>query len=538
MRNSFTLVIPTFNSSQYLEELLDSSLGLKYLNEIIIVDDNSEQSEVSIIEKLLVSEKYKDLNIRLKKNIENLGGFRNKLQGVELSSNEIIYQVDSDNVITKRTRKFLNNKDNLKLINPGELYLPSKIKLFKKSKFIENLLFFRKNDVLFTKTNKSLNLYDVKRELNSNTSFFKDRTLKSILNIGNPIFLKKDYLKFTKSAVNEPVDNLAACSIALSFCYLNNGGKIIFNKNLNHFHRLRDDSAWNVLGEKSKLSDIYFLEKIRNSKNNKNISKQKIRFITFGTKNFRIAKLHLVNLAKESGLFDNVSGFNNSFLDQSFRDKYKEILSEPRGAGYWIWKHEIIDKSLKDLDENDLVVYSDAGSSFNYFAKNKFFNYIEELNSSEFGNFLFECESKHKEIQYTSSNLFDYFNVNIESEIAKSTQLEATHMIFKKNKHTENYFREYKKLLDKDPYLITDKYNDGDNHHEFKDNRHDQSVFSLLTKTLGGCTAKNETHFIDNRDLQYNYPFLAVRKHGHGLKDSVKYLSNYKGIKFKPVYFE
>ncbi len=125
MRNSFTLVIPTFNSSQYLEELLNSSLGLTYLNEIIIVDDNSKQSEVDIIENLITHEKYKNLNIRLEKNNVNLGGFRNKLKGVELSSNELIYQVDSDNVITRKTRKFLNSKENLKLINPGELYLPS-----------------------------------------------------------------------------------------------------------------------------------------------------------------------------------------------------------------------------------------------------------------------------------------------------------------------------------------------------------------------------------------------------------------------------
>ena len=142
MRNSFTLVIPTFNSSQYLEELLNSSLGLTYLNEIIIVDDNSKQSEVDIIENLITHEKYKNLNIRLEKNNVNLGGFKNKLKGVELSSNELIYQVDSDNVITRKTRKFLNSKENLKLINPGELYLPSKINLFKKSKLIENLLFF------------------------------------------------------------------------------------------------------------------------------------------------------------------------------------------------------------------------------------------------------------------------------------------------------------------------------------------------------------------------------------------------------------
>ncbi|BCV01084.1 hypothetical protein CM15mP35_04570 [bacterium] len=29
----------------------------------------------------------------------------------------------------------------------------------------------------------------------------------------------------------------------------------------------------------------------------------------------------------------------------------------------------------------------------------------------------------------------------------------------------------------------------------FNENRHDQSIFSLLSKKIGGVTIKNETHF-------------------------------------------
>ena len=57
-----------------------------------------------------------------------------------------------------------------------------------------------------------------------------------------------------------------------------------------------------------------------------------------------------------------------------------------------------------------------------------------------------ECESKHKEIQWTSSKLLEYFNVEKNSKIAQSTQLEATHMILRKTiiqniilKITQNY---------------------------------------------------------------------------------------------------
>ena len=538
MYKNFSIVIPTYNSTKYLFELLKSTLKLVHLNEIIIIDDNSRKEEFEKINSICKENIFKNLNIKIFKNDENLGGFHNKLKGVTLSSNEVIYQIDSDNVIAKKTIKFLNNIANLNLIGEGEIFFPSKINLFRKYKFLENILFFRRNDVLFTKKNQTLTLNDVNIELADDKSKkFKDRTLKSILNIGNPIFLKSDYIKFTNDGKNENTEKLVACSIALSYFYLVNGGKIVFNRNISHYHRMRIDSAWNEGGEQSKISDLYFLEKIQNDKKPSVKRKQKRYFITYGTKDFRIAKSHLVNLAKESGYFDDVISCNQRSLSKEFRLKYDSILKERRGAGYWIWKHEIISNVLSEINENDIVVYCDAGSSFNYFAKDRFLKYIEMLNESEFGNFRIECEEIHKEYKWTTKQLFDYFGISPDSDDFKTTQLEATQLIFQKTEHTKTLFKEYREVLKFDKKLITDEYNNITQHQGFVENRHDQSIFSLLTKKMGGVIVPNETHFSQNLELQRNYPFLAVRRHGHGLLDTYKYVTNQKNIKNTPVYF-
>ena len=144
MYKNFTLVIPTYNSSKYMEELLNSALKFLYLNEIIIVDDNSNQDEYDLLNKIVSLNKFNSLNIKLYRNEDSLGGFKNKLAGVKLSTNELIYQIDSDNVISRKTIKFLNNKNNLNLIRNGEIYIPSKINLFRQFKYLENILFFRK----------------------------------------------------------------------------------------------------------------------------------------------------------------------------------------------------------------------------------------------------------------------------------------------------------------------------------------------------------------------------------------------------------
>ena len=57
-------------------------------------------------------------------------------------------------------------------------------------------------------------------------------------------------------------------------------------------------------------------------------------------------------------------------------NKYEEILKNKKGAGFWIWKHQIIKQQLEKVNDGDIVVYSDAGSSLNLNAGNKFNEYI------------------------------------------------------------------------------------------------------------------------------------------------------------------
>ena len=76
MYKNFTLVIPTYNSSKYMEELLNSALNLSTLNEVIITDDNSEKNEIEKLESIINLEKFKNLNIVFHKNNVSLGGFK------------------------------------------------------------------------------------------------------------------------------------------------------------------------------------------------------------------------------------------------------------------------------------------------------------------------------------------------------------------------------------------------------------------------------------------------------------------------------
>jgi len=263
-------------------------------------------------------------------------------------------------------------------------------------------------------------------------------------------------------------------------------------------------------------------------------------FLTYGDRQFYLSKKHLIELAKKSELFDHCISLGFNDLDSSFKKKYENILKQKRGGGYWIWKPQIIQSLINDINEDDVVIYCDAGASLNFTptAVKRFNEYIELLKSSHFGNFRMYCEDGFVEKNYTIKEIFNYFDITTDSDIANSLQLQAGHMIFQKNQHTNEYFQEFEKILTYDQNLISDIFNKSNQIDTFVENRHDQSIFSLLSKKLGSVSISNETEFKNRPTEQYSYPFLSVRRYGHGLKDYLKFSFNYKNATKDTLYFE
>tara|TARA_B100000989_G_scaffold272002_1_gene229134 strand:+ start:30874 stop:31674 length:801 start_codon:yes stop_codon:yes gene_type:complete len=262
-------------------------------------------------------------------------------------------------------------------------------------------------------------------------------------------------------------------------------------------------------------------------------------FLTYGDKKFNISKKHLLNLAKKSSLFDYTISLGPENLNPKFVEKFQPIFKVEKGGGYWIWKHHIIENQLNEMSKNDILIYCDAGASLNLqdSALKRFHEYIEILTSSQFGNLRMECEKQYLEQSYTFSEIFNYFEIDPFSDIGESTQLQAGHMFFKKNEHTKEFINIYKDLLDHDMYLITDKYSKNNQVKNFVSNRHDQSIFSMISKVYGSEIIENETEFSNRKHEQYDYPFLSVRRYNHGPKDKIKYFLFKKYMMNKTHYF-
>ena len=232
-------------------------------------------------------------------------------------------------------------------------------------------------------------------------------------------------------------------------------------------------------------------------------------FITYGTKNFDLQKKHIINLAKSSNFFDECISYGPNDLQKSFVLKHENILRLEKGAGFWIWKYQIIKQTIDQLKENDIVIYSDSGSSLNPKGSARYSEYIDMLIDSKYSMLRFKLDYLEK--FWTIKEIFDYFNVKLDSKIANSNQLLAGHIILKKTESLNEQLNMFRNLINFDNSLITDKY-DNNQIEGFKSNRHDQSIFSLISKLSGYIEIENEVWFQNNQEEQYDYPFLAVQQ--------------------------
>ena len=237
---------------------------------------------------------------------------------------------------------------------------------------------------------------------------------------------------------------------------------------------------------------------------------QKIHFITYGNELYQNSKKRLQEQATNSRWFDTITICGPENLSEEFKHEFNDILKKPRGAGYWIWKFDIIKQQLTKIANNDILIYTDAGCSINTHGKNRFDEYIKMLNNSDKGIISFQVSVTER--KYTTKEIFQYFKVDLNSYYCTSAQIQATVLIMKNTEKMMKIIDECINVLRTDHLLVTDHYNKIQESY-FIDNRHDQSILSLVRKKHGSIILNDETYFTSFGNKEsLKYPFWATRK--------------------------
>ena len=237
-------------------------------------------------------------------------------------------------------------------------------------------------------------------------------------------------------------------------------------------------------------------------------------FLSFGNKNFKNSIERIKNEAIHFGEFDEVICYDDQSLKlfHDFWNKHKEwIEKNQRGYGYWIWKPFLIYEELKKMEDNDYLVWVDAGCTLNVQAKKRFFDYIDMADKNT-GNICCFNLHVHRERLWTKNDIFEHFNIK-DYEFKNTMQIISGIIIIKKTKISEEIIKLWRDTMDSNYHLIDDSTSNTKNDLEFIENRHDQSILSVILKIYNVPSIGDETWAENLNDPEFlkKSPIIASR---------------------------
>jgi len=231
-------------------------------------------------------------------------------------------------------------------------------------------------------------------------------------------------------------------------------------------------------------------------------------FITYGDNKFINSKKR-IEAEANNFIFDEVTVYSPEILSSEFKENFKEILKMKRGGGYMIWKPYIIFSKLLEIKDNDILVYLDAGCHINKEGLQRYYEYEEKIKNNKSGILATQLKGHLLEKYYTTQTIFDYFNIT-DKLITDTPQIQSGIIIIRKCDQSVNIISKWLETVYKNPMLFTDIYNEKCPNY-FIDNRHDQSIFSVIMKLNNGLTIPDETWVSSNWGQLKNIPFWATR---------------------------
>ena len=264
----------------------------------------------------------------------------------------------------------------------------------------------------------------------------------------------------------------------------------------------------------------------------------RLLFFSYGSGPWRTSMENLCDSAMRYQIFDEVLRFCEEDLeeDPEFWPRHKEFIkANHRGGGYWLWKSYLTQKILKTLNEDDILIYMDAGC---YLwpapqARQRLNEYLDIVRTHPAGFFGFSTEyPNHK---FTKQDTFLHFQTTEEDK--KKPQIMSGATIWRKTPTALKIATEWYDTMANNYNLIDDSPSKTLNPPTFEENRHDQSILTMLVHKYNAAFSPTDELW-DFRRNNFTRPFWAARlRNGSNLSsfyfDILKQLEEAAALKDK-----
>jgi hypothetical protein len=204
-------------------------------------------------------------------------------------------------------------------------------------------------------------------------------------------------------------------------------------------------------------------------------------FITFGagSDDYIKAGQRLKSQADGLKLFDQSILYTNVDLknDKLFWEKHGQFVElNKRGYGYWLWKPYIIKKQMDQMKDGDILLYLDSGCEIDIRHRDMMIRHFETVRR----DLIIGLPTIFKEKQWTKMDLMVALDA-MDSKYTDTPQRQGGIMMLYVCDRTRKLVDQWYEVAC-DYHLIDDSSSIRINDPTFIEHRHDQSIFSILTK--------------------------------------------------------
>ena len=235
--------------------------------------------------------------------------------------------------------------------------------------------------------------------------------------------------------------------------------------------------------------------------------------INYSNEYYRQAQILCTATAKRFGAAQ-VWEYSPQDIPPDFYAAHKFILDLPRGNGYWLWKPLIILDALSKVNDGDHVFYTDSGAAF----IDDIHYLIDAMDAAGVNIMTFGGSTDKGSLEriWTKRDAFILMDCDT-PEFTDTPQIGATFFACKKCDEAISFVQDWLKYMC-DPRIVTDMPNQlgQPNYPEFLENRHDQTVLSLLTKKNKLPQFKTPTQLVSNnlfQDVLERSPYPQIFYH-------------------------
>jgi hypothetical protein len=241
-------------------------------------------------------------------------------------------------------------------------------------------------------------------------------------------------------------------------------------------------------------------------------NKMKKIHISYGTDDYKKSLDLLEQTTLEIGKVNKFIRYTREWLvDQEFYRKNKYILDQPRGGGYWAYKAPCILHTFNELEDGDIVLYSDAGIRVTD-CLDPLFSLASQLPNN--GKVIFKVPGVHKGKMWIKRDCFVLMNCD-EPKYWNADMTNGAVSLWVKNEENINFLKEWLRYC-KDPRIISDDpcMMGKPNFLEFRAHRHDQAILMVLSVKYGFEIFRDPTQWGNEEiDKFSNSPYPMLMWH-------------------------